>query len=686
MVTKEFLNPKSIVVVGGSDDIHKPGGKVLKNLKDTHYPGDLYVINPKADTIQGLPCFRHVEDLPPVDVAILAIPAGLCLHNVKVLCAEKSAKGIIIFSAGFSEESEAGAVLEKEIRRVADTYGTTLIGPNCVGYMNEHYAGVFTTPIPRFVTDSVDLISGSGATALFIIDAAVQLGIPFASVFSVGNSAQVGVEEALAFLDESYVHGKSAPVKLIYVESIQNPDKLYKHAASLYRKGARIAAIKAGSSEEGSRAASSHTGSLASPDAAVTALFEKAGIIRCNGRNQLLTVACILLKGVPRGRNMCIVTHAGGPAVMLTDILSKGGIGIPALPETKQKQLLTKLFSGSSAANPVDFLATGTAEQLGYIIDFVEKECPEMDGIPVIFGSPGLTPVFDVYALLDQKMSTCSLPIYPIFPSTWNVTEEIKEFQKKGRIYFPDEVLFGDALARILNTAPPSDGKIDLPEVDTQAIRRIIDKAPEGYLVPDLVAALLDATGIPRAKETVVTKECDLEKAALEIGYPLVMKVVGPVHKSDVGGVKLNICDNATLLEWFRTMMQIPESTAVLLQSQLTGRELFIGAKREPSFGHTVVCGLGGIFVEVLKDVSMGLSPLSEEEATRMVRGLKGYGLIQGARGQAGVREDLFIRSICRIAALCACAPEIAEMDLNPLLGTPEHVVAVDARIRIARS
>ena len=215
---------------------------------------------------------------------------------------------------------------------------------------------------------------------------------------------------------------------------------------------------------------------------------------------------------------------------------------------------------------------------------------------------------------------------------------------------------------------------------------RSIDKAPEGYLVPDLVAALLDATGIPRAKETVVTKECDLEKAALEIGYPLVMKVVGPVHKSDVGGVKLNICDNATLLEWFRTMMQIPESTAVLLQSQLTGRELFIGAKREPSFGHTVVCGLGGIFVEVLKDVSMGLSPLSEEEATRMVRGLKGYGLIQGARGQAGVREDLFIRSICRIAALCACAPEIAEMDLNPLLGTPEHVVAVDARIRIARS
>lgn len=686
MITKEFLNPESIVVVGGSDDFQKPGGKVLKNLKDTGYPGRLYVVNPKADNIQELPSYRRVEDVPRADVAILAIPATYCLHTVEVLCSEKNTKGIIIFSAGFSEESPEGAEIEKKIRLVADRYGATLIGPNCVGYMNEHYTGVFTTPIPRFVPDSIDLISGSGATALFIIDAAVQLGIPFANVFSVGNSAQIGVEEVLEFLDQSYVHGKSAPVKLIYAESIKKPLKLWKHAASLYSKGARIAAIKAGSSEAGSRAASSHTGALASPDTAVNALFEKAGIIRCNGRNQLLTVACILLKGIPKGKNMCIITHAGGPAVMLTDVLSENKINVPPINTEKGKKLMEKLFPGSSVANPIDFLATGTAKQLGDIIDFVENDCPGMDGMAVIFGSPGLTPVFDVYDLLDKKMAKCTKPVYPLFPSALNVREEILEFQKKGRLYFPDEVVFGSALARVLNTPAPVPEETNLPRIDQKAIRSIVDNARDGYLPPNEVSALLDAAGISRAGEATADNEKDLVLAAEKVGYPVVMKVVGPVHKSDVGGVRLNVTDKQTLLSNFREMMTIKDTTSILLQSMLSGRELFIGAKKEPSFGHTVVCGLGGIFVEVLRDISTGLSPVSREEARKMICNLKGYGLIRGVRGQEGVNEDLFTEAIVRVSALCTCAPEIAEMDLNPLLGTAHNVTTVDARIRISRT
>jgi acetate---CoA ligase (ADP-forming) len=686
MITKEFLNPESIVIVGGSDDFQKPGGKVLKNLKDTGYPGNLYVVNPKADTIQGLPSYRRVEDLPRADLAILAIPAAFCLHTVEVLCSVKQTKGIIIISAGFSEESPEGAAIEKKIRRVADQHRATLIGPNCVGYMNEHYAGVFTSPIPRFVPDSIDLISGSGATALFIIDAAVQLGIPFANVFSVGNSAQIGVEEVLEFMDRSYVPGKSAPVKLIYAESIKNPLKLWKHAASLYRKGARIAAIKAGSSEAGSRAASSHTGALASPDTAVNALFEKAGIIRCNGRNQLLTAACILLKGIPKGKNMCIITHAGGPAVMLTDVLSENNINVPPIDTEKGKKLMDKLFPGSSVTNPIDFLATGTAKQLGDIIDFVENDCPGMDGMAVIFGSPGLTSVFDVYDLLDKKMALCTKPVYPIFPSVLNVREEILEFQKKGRLYFPDEVVFGSALARVLNTPGPVPEETDLPRIDQKAVRTIIDNARDGYLPPHEVSALLDAAGVSRVREATADNEKDLAEAAEQVGYPLVMKVVGPVHKSDVGGVRLNVTDQQTLLANFREMMTIKDTTSILIQSMLSGRELFIGAKKEPTFGHTVVCGLGGIFVEILRDISTGLSPVSRGEARKMIRDLKGYGLIRGVRGQEGVNEDLFTEAIVRIAALCTCAPEIAEMDLNPLLGTTHHVTAVDARIRISRT
>jgi len=238
----------------------------------------------------------------------------------------------------------------------------------------------------------------------------------------------------------------------------------------------------------------------------------------------------------------------------------------------------------------------------------------------------------------------------------------------------------------VLNTPLPVPEDIELPGIDEQSVRRIVDSAPEGYLPPVQVSALLDAAGIPGPREAVAHNEQELAAAASRVGFPLVMKVVGPVHKSDVGGVRLNICDEQTLREAFREMMKIKDTTAILLQSQLTGRELFIGAKREPSFGHTIVCGLGGIFVEILKDISTGLSPLSATEAARMVRNLKGYGLIRGVRGQEGVNEDLFIQAICRVSALCRCAPEIAEMDLNPLLGTARTVVAVDARIRISRS
>lgn len=687
MINQTFLNPKSIVVVGGSEDIHKTGGKALKNLIDNNYGGRIYVVNPKAqEPIQGQKTFTDVEQLPQVDVAILAIPARFCPSTMEYLCSTKETKGVIVFSAGFSEENKEGAALEALLRKTAETYGVTLIGPNCVGFMNKNYAGVFTTPVPKFIENSIDLISGSGATALFIIDAAVQLGIPFANVFSVGNSAQIGVEDVLEYLDLTYVHGESAPAKILYIESIKNPQKLLKHAASLYHKGARIAAVKAGYSEAGSRAATSHTGALATSDAAVSALFKRAGIIRCNGRNQLLTVACILLKTPPKGRNMCIVTHAGGPAVMLTDILSTHNINVPAIDQAKSDNLLKHLYAGSSVTNPIDFLATGTAAQLGEIMDFVDKDCPEMDGMAVIFGSPGLESVMDVYNLLDKKMDKCHIPVYPIFPSCLNVIQEIAEFQKKGRIYFPDEVVFGAALACVLDTPAPNVDAFEMPPVDRERIRGVIDHAPDGYLSPEQVRMLLDASGINRAKETVVHSEEALEQALPDIGYPVVMKVVGPLHKTDVGGVRLNITRLETAKSVFREMMAIRNATGVMLQSQQHGRELFIGAKRENVFGHTIMCGLGGIFVEVIRDVSVGLNPVSKSDALSMIKNLKGYKLIEGIRGQEGVNQTLFVDAIRRISALCLMAPEIDELDINPLMGTENDLVAVDARISISRS
>ena len=679
MINQQLINPRSIVVIGGSNDITKPGGKVLKNLIDHQFSGQLYVTNPKETEIQGIRCYQDINGLPDCDLAILAIAARFCPETVELLADQKNTRAFIILSAGFHEESEAGAVLEQKIVDTINRVNGCLIGPNCIGVMNPHHTSVFTTPIPKLDPKGVDFISGSGATAVFIMESAMPNGLSFSSVYSVGNSAQMGVEEVLQYLDENFDPENSSRVKLLYIESINKPEMLLKHATSLIGKGCRIAAIKSGSSSAGSRAASSHTGALASSDAAVDALFRKAGIVRCYGREELATVAGIFMHKPLTGKNIAIITHAGGPAVMLTDALSNNGLEVPHI---ESPELLEKLLPGSSVANPIDFLATGTAANLGDIIDYCDNRFDHIDAMAVIFGSPGLTEVYDVYKLLDEKMKTCRKPIYPVLPSVVNVKNEIDYFLSLGRINFPDEVVFGNALSKVFHTPPPAVAEA-LPGIDTAAIRKIVESSADGYLSPEKVQQLLDAAGIPRAREAVVTSAPDAVHAAKKMGFPVVMKVVGPVHKSDVGGVKLNVMDDNAVFQEFNRMIQIKDTTAVLIQPMLSGTQIFAGAKYEPKFGHMILCGLGGIFIEVLKDVQTALSPVSPDEAYSMIRNLKSYKIIQGVRGQEGVNEAAFAEAIVRLSALCEAAPEIAEMDINPLLGNAGGVVAVDARIRI---
>ena len=392
MIHNKLLEPRSIVVVGGSNQISKPGGKLLKNLIDNDFKGELFVVNPKETEVQGIPSYSSVEELPEVDLAILAVPAHFCPSIVETLAKTKQTRGFIIVSAGFSETNEEGKKLEEQIVQTVNSVGGTLIGPNCIGIITAHHASVFTTPVPRLWPQGCDFISGSGATAVFIMESGIPKGLRFSNVWSVGNSAQTGVEDILAHLDETYNPETSPKVKLLYLETIRNPDKLLHHATSLIRKGCKIAAIKAGSSSAGSRAAQSHTGAMVSSDAAVEALFRKAGIVRCYGREELVTVANVFLCKELKSRKMAIITHAGGPGVMLTDALEDGGLFIPEIKDSPAKQALKeKLFPGSSVENPIDFLATGTAEQLGAIIDACEKDF-DVDGMAVIYGSSGLFP------------------------------------------------------------------------------------------------------------------------------------------------------------------------------------------------------------------------------------------------------------------------------------------------------
>ena len=686
MIHPALLKPRSIVVIGGSNDVHKPGGAVLRNLIEGKFPGPLYVTNLKEPEVQGIRSYTDPAQLPEVDLAIIAIAAKFIPETVELLVRQKNTRGFIILSAGFSEESAAGKALEQKVVETIESVGGSLIGPNCIGVLTPSYHGVFTKPIPVLDPKGCDFISGSGATACFIMEAGIPKGLTFASVFSVGNSAQLGVEEILKHLDESFDPATSSRIKILYIENISKPRMLLKHAASLIRKGCRIAAVKAGSSEAGSRAASSHTGALASSDKAVDALFRKAGIVRCYGREDLISVASIFMYPELKGKNIAIITHAGGPAVMLTDALSNGGMAVPHIENTASAELLTQLFPGSSVANPIDFLATGTAAQLGLIIDYCENRFDAIDGMAVIFGTPGLTKIFDVYDVLDQKMKTCKKPIFPILPSVLTAGEEIADFLAKNRIFFPDEVIFGNALSRVFHTPSPAPDEPELPAADVQKIRSIIENASDGYLLPAEIQGLMDACAIPRAGEAVATTADDAALQAKSLGFPVVMKVVGPVHKSDVGGVVLNVKDEATARKEFERMIVIKDTTAILIQPMLSGTELFTGANFEDNFGHSIFCGLGGIFIEVLKDVSSGLAPLGREEALSMIRSLKSYAIIKGVRGQKGVNEEKFAEVLQKLSSLLKAAPEIMELDFNPLLGKEDAVVAVDARIRIKKA
>lgn len=685
MIYKYLINPKSIVVVGASDNILKPGGSVLHNLVNGTFNKELYAVNSRGGTIQGVKAYKNIEDIPQTDLAIISIPANQCLHTIKYLANEKGVKAFIVFSAGFSEESPEGAIMEKELVNIVNEAGAIMIGPNCSGFFNTNHQSIFTRPVPNLDPYGVDIISSSGGTITYIIESAMRIGLRFNSAWSIGNAAQVGIEDILEYLDNEFDIENSSKIKLLYLEKISDPDRFLQHSASLINKGCKIAAIKSGSSTSGIRAASSHTGAIASSDSAVEALFRKAGIIRCHSREELANVGAVLSLKELKGRSLAIITQAGGPAVILTDALSTGNINVPEMNKELAIELKKHLLPGAAVSNPIDIIGTGTGEHMGLCIDFCEKHFKEIDGIAVIYGNPGVSNVAEAYEILDKKIKTCKLPIYPILPSVIAAIKETENFVKQGHVNFTDEYALANALSKVISWTPPSVGKIEDISVNIPLIRSIIDKAPDGYIDSNIIRDLFDAAGIPQVQELVTDKKEEAVLFCNKIGYPIVAKCVGPIHKSDVGGVILNIRSDEHLAFEFERLMRIPAATAVMIQPMLSGQELFIGAKYEDKFGHIILCGLGGIFVEILKDIASGLAPLSFHEASSMVRSLRAYKIIQGTRGQKGLNEKLFVEIIVRLSVMLRFAPEVKEMDINPLLADDKRVTVVDARIRIEK-
>lgn len=682
MVNPQLINPQSIAVIGGSQNINKPGGRVLENLIKGGFK-NLFVVNPKSKSIQGIKTYPNTDSLPKIDLGILAIPAKFCFDTI-VNMSQKGTKAFIILSAGFGELNTEGKKIEDDILQFANNNNISIHGPNCIGIINQYYKGAFTTPIPKLNPKGVDFVSSSGSTAVFVMEAGIKMGMQFSSVYSVGNAIQIQVEDILEYFDNNYIEGISSKIIMVYIEQLSDPKKLLKHSRSLIDKGCNIVAIKAGLTEAGGRAASSHTGAMASPEIVVKALFKKAGIIQCYSREEMLYTAGVLFYGKPTGKNVAIITHAGGAGVMCADALENGKMNVPQINGAKAKELLEQLYSGSSVSNPIDFLATGTAEQLGLILDYSNNYFDNIDEQIVIFGSPGLFDVEPVYDLLANKIDTSKKPIYPVLPSPVNTEQAMEKFVKKGKIFFPDEVILANAISKIYNSLPVFNIDTDIIKTDsTISINDIIKNKRTGYLNPKEVNKFLEIAGIKQVPEFVIDNKIKLSEIIKKWGFPIVMKVVGPIHKTDVGGVVLNINSTIEAEKSFDKLMNIQDATSVLIQPMVSGIELFVGAKREDHLGHIILSGMGGIYLETIKDINSSLSPIGTQEAEYIINSLKSFPILKGSRGNKGINIELFKNIIVNLSKLLDKYPQIAELDINPLIASKNDIFAVDCRIKI---
>ena len=425
---------------------------------------------------------------------------------------------------------------------------------------------------------------------------------------------------------------------------------------------------------------------MVNSDLFVQKLFDKAGIIRCQSRNELIILGSILQVTQLKPQHYAVITHAGGPGVIVTDTLTQGGLSVPDFSEKHQESLKNILYPGAATANPIDILATGTAEQLEQVISYCENEVDEIDAMIVIFGSPGLTSVKEAFQVIHEMTINCSKPLFAILPSVVNVIDEIKHFIRQGHSAFPDEFAFAKNLVQVVRNKTIVNEPEQSRSFKDDDIRSLVNKFSNGFLQPHQVHHLLQSAGIPVAKQVLVKTKLELLKATASIPYPLVQKVIGPLHKSDQNGVFVNVLNERELMENYSHLMKIEGAEGVMIQEMIRGKEVFIGAKRERGFPALVMCGAGGIYIEVLNDNQSALVPISKSESIGMVDQLKIKPILQGMRGEAACDLEAFYKTIQQVSRLLELVPEISELDLNPLMLSEHGIVAVDARIKIDKT
>lgn len=698
---RTLLNPRSVAVVGASRRAGTIGAALVANLKLHGFTGPIYPVNPSTDRIEELKTYPKVSAIgAPVDLAIIAVPAP-AVEEVITDCARAGVRGVVVISAGFAEVSAQGRQDEQRITRLVRQAGMRLVGPNCMGLLNTDpdvsLCGTFIPSWPP--AGNIGMMSQSGALGQAVLEYARSLNLGISTFVSVGNKADVSGNDLLIY----WAQDPKTDVIVMYLESFGNPRRFARIAPEVVRHKPVIA-VKSGRSAAGTRAAQSHSAALANLDVAVDAIFEQAGVIRTNSLVELFDVAALLsTQPIPAGPRVGVVTNAGGPGILLADACEARGLTLPELsPETLEK-LRSFLPPQAGLSNPIDLIASDAPGVYARAIEAVGND-PGVDSLVVIFVPPLVTTkpeaVADAIAWAAAKVPPHK-PVLSVFLS-FRGTPPMLSAGPRGRIpsySFPEDAAM--ALAAAVRYGQwrkrPAGASLTLDVAAQAAVREIIDRAlagAEGPLWLDTkdLAALLHAAGIEFAAAQK-TSVADAAAVAEQLGYPLVAKAIAPglVHKSDVGGVIMDLGSAEQVREAAQTLVDRMASVGaklegILLQRQVPGGiEALVGVTTDPTFGPLVVCGMGGVHVELLRDVSFRLTPVTDVDAAEMIDKLRSKRLLEGYRGGPKGDRDALISVIMRVSALVEIIPELHELDLNPVKVLPpgEGAVAVDGRLRV---
>ncbi len=694
----KIMKPKTIAVIGASTKEHTIGSDIMKRLQEYNFNGKIYPVNPKGGIIEGLQAYTSVLEIPDeIDLAIIVVNAKFVLSTVDQ-CHQKGIKGLCIITAGFKETGAEGAKLESELLSKIREYGMRCVGPNCLGVVNTHpdirMDGCFAESLPE--RGNIGFVSQSGALGGGILNILKDLNLGFAQFISIGNQADVNAETALEYWEDE----DDVEQILLYMESIQNPANFRKLASRISKKKP-ILALKAGRSAAGASAASSHTGSLAGADKAANALLAQSGVIREYSLKNLFSTAKVFAScPIPKGDRVAIITNSGGPGIMATDAICEYGLQMAKITEETKEKLRSFLPAAASVKNPIDMIASAPIEHYKQTLETVLADENVDMVITIYLPFLGLKDIDVAEALMEIKAKNPTKPIIGVFMTKSEFFSKLSDMKVNMPFFmYAEEAAEGLHRLnqqRLWQNRP--EGKIPNYNVDRVRAEEIIKQSiSEGraQLTTRESIDVLDAYGIRVCKSGFATNIDEVVEVGNKIGYPVVMKMTSKTtsHKTDVGGVRVNIQSEAQLREEYNDLIAkltekglIEGLEGVIIQEMVKGnREMVAGIATDPQYGPMMMFGLGGVFIEVMKDVTFRIAPLTDIDASEMIKSVKAYKLLEGARGTTPAQMDQIQETLLRLSQLVSDYPFIDELDINPLLISEKtgEAIAVDGRIKV---